>query len=218
MELDEEGAIQPIAERLAACFRAVEAGDVAETGRLLDQEPGLIYGRLQDDSTLLMICAAAGHLDVARLLVERGAEVNATCPNGDTAIYAAASNGHLEAAALLLGHGADQTIRYGNGRWTPMTCAAINGDVAMTRLLMEHWPEGIHQPNGLGQTPVWLAGSSNREAAELVRMLLVAGCDPSIRDESVRVTAVGMARSCHHEACVRVFKVGCSSRPSISVW
>lgn len=57
--------------------------------------------------TALLFAARDGLLDAARLLVEAGADVNATDPNGITPLVMAISNGQLPVARFLIDHGAD---------------------------------------------------------------------------------------------------------------
>lgn len=52
-----------------------------------------------------------GHIQVAALLLERGADVNAKGVFGGTGLHWAAINGHKDAVAFLVAHGADRTIR-----------------------------------------------------------------------------------------------------------
>jgi ankyrin repeat protein len=52
-----------------------------------------------------------GHTDVAKLLLERGADVNAKGILGGTGLHWASINGHKETVVFLLAHGADLTIR-----------------------------------------------------------------------------------------------------------
>ena len=52
-----------------------------------------------------------GHLDVARMLLEHGAEVDAEDHWGKTAYHIALFNGHDEVVQLLLAHGAEARER-----------------------------------------------------------------------------------------------------------
>ena len=61
-----------------------------------------LYGR-----TALMIAAAEGHLDVVRLLVEGGSDLNIVDAEGSTALSLARSYGNLDVAALLEQAGAN---------------------------------------------------------------------------------------------------------------
>src|SRR5690606_29408452 len=59
----------------------------------------------------LHYAAFAGHEDIVRLLIERGADVNALAPNGSTVLMMAAREGHGALAQLLLAHGASPAAR-----------------------------------------------------------------------------------------------------------
>lgn len=60
-----------------------------------------LYGR-----TALMIAATEGHLEIVRLLVEAGSDLNSSDAEGSTALSLARSYGHLDVAALLEAAGA----------------------------------------------------------------------------------------------------------------
>lgn len=89
--------------------------DIDRVRELLDQNPGLA-NRVSEYVTYyigsgapLKNAAASGHLEVVKLLLERGADPNlpeeGIAPHGH-ALYSAAANGHHEIARLLLEHGA----------------------------------------------------------------------------------------------------------------
>lgn len=60
-------------------------------------------------NTPLGVAAAYGRTDTARLLLDAGADVNATNEWGATALLLAVRSGNFETAALLLRRGADPT-------------------------------------------------------------------------------------------------------------
>lgn len=60
--------------------------------------------------------SAGGGFEIARLLVEAGADVNASHQGGFTPLHAAAMTGQLELAKLLLERGADKAARADDGR------------------------------------------------------------------------------------------------------
>ncbi len=57
--------------------------------------------------TPLIYAAARNRVDIARLLIAKGANVNAAAENGTTALMMAAREGQLPILLLLLEHGAD---------------------------------------------------------------------------------------------------------------
>jgi ankyrin repeat protein len=66
---------------------------------------------------------APGGLEVARLLIDAGAEINRACEHGRTALQIAAAWGHLDVVQQLIEHGADPTMRDDEGM-TPAMIAA----------------------------------------------------------------------------------------------
>ena len=66
----------------------------------------------------------ANGLDVARALIEAGADVNRQCEHGRTALHMAAAWAHLEVVMFLMDNGADPTIRDVEG----MTPARVTRD------------------------------------------------------------------------------------------
>jgi ankyrin repeat protein len=79
--------------------------------------------------------AAAGrHGDVSRLLVERGADVNAAQEQGFTPLHAAAQNGDADLVAVFLAAGADKDARLDDGR-TAADVALEAGHEGLAELL-----------------------------------------------------------------------------------
>src|SRR5262245_39718203 len=94
---------------------AASVGDLGRVRELLDADPSLA-NRVSEYVTYyigsgapLKNAAARGHLEVVKLLLERGADPNlpeeGIAPHGH-ALYSAVYNGHYEIARVLLEHGA----------------------------------------------------------------------------------------------------------------
>jgi ankyrin repeat protein len=69
---------------------------------------------------------APSGLEVARLLINAGAEINRACEHGRTALQMAAAWGHLDVVQLLIQHGADPTIRDDEGMTPAMIASRSN--------------------------------------------------------------------------------------------
>ena len=91
--------------------------------------------------TILMIVAGQGKWDLAKVLVESGANVNATDVHGDTALMEACREGHLNIVELLIEHGANlnAAVNVGVGQgYTPLIYAAESGHVNVVKCLLKH--------------------------------------------------------------------------------
>jgi ankyrin repeat protein len=72
--------------------------------------------------TALMWAASEGHADVVRVLLDRGADPNATSRSGNTALHIATMRGWTQVIELLAEHGAALDVRNARGR-TPLDLA-----------------------------------------------------------------------------------------------
>ena len=89
----------------------------------------------------MMVAALGSHIDVMRLLLERGAEMDMTESYGNTALMFACYEGHIDAARLLLGRGADITRAATSGPGHGMDALALAKHAkraAVVALLEEH--------------------------------------------------------------------------------
>ena len=72
--------------------------------------------------------------DIARILIEHGADVNGKAANDLTALHTAAARGNIEAAKLLLDHGADINAASAD-RKTPLAYAEERNHPDMVEFL-----------------------------------------------------------------------------------
>ena len=77
-----------------------------------------------------------GHVDVARLLLDKGAEVDRANVGGVTPLWIACSEGHVNAVRLLLKRGAEVDRAIVDGM-TPLRIACQEGHVDVAQLLVE---------------------------------------------------------------------------------
>jgi uncharacterized protein len=85
--------------------------------------------------TPLHSAAAAKEIEIARLLIASGADVNTRqAESGFTPLHEAAANGNIEFATLLIEHGADINARMNDGK-TPLAFALERKQDAMAEFL-----------------------------------------------------------------------------------
>lgn len=182
-------------------WTAVEEDDEEEVSKLLDANPTVLEGR-DKGSNFVHLAAEYGRLGVLRLLVEKGANIDAG--RRHNALHGAARKGHEEVMAFLLSKGAraDKTNLVGA---TPLMLASGSGHVGVVRMLLQHVGEqGLATRHYFGGTALHMAAEGGRQ--EVVKYLLVAGAQTTIRDNEGR-TPRTVAEEAAFPGCVRVFDV-----------
>jgi len=124
-------------------FEAAAVGRVDRLRTLLDEDATLANAWAEDGFQPLGLASFFGHADAARLLVERGAEVNSASRNDlkvmplHSAVAEKDPEIRYEIAKLLLEHGADPNARQQDD-FTPLMAADQQGDDRLRALLVEH--------------------------------------------------------------------------------
>jgi uncharacterized protein len=124
-------------------FEAAAVGRTDRLRELLDQDSSLANAWADDGFQPLGLASFFGHVEAARLLVERGAEVNSSSKNDMKVmpLHSAAATGdantRYELAKLLLEYGADPNAVQ-QDEYTPLMAADQHGDQRLRDLLVEH--------------------------------------------------------------------------------
>ena len=168
---------------------AVNYGKTGEVRRLLSSgmvdvnyigdDVGVGPVPINEKRTPLNIAASGGHMDITRLLIENGADINMATSDGWTPLHSAAWKGIKDVVRFLLQSGADPKRLTDTGQ-TALHLAAmggycqvvngrlLSGSKEVAKLLLEHEadPKAV---NHQGETPYQLAISfGDKDVAQLL--------------------------------------------------
>ncbi|WP_157651204.1 ankyrin repeat domain-containing protein [Dechloromonas denitrificans] len=126
----------------------------------------------------LMIGAWEGNLELMRLFISRGADINRLNANGETAIALAAWRGNQEAVKWLLERGA--RINAPERQWSALHYAVFAGHAQVTDYLIEQGAD-IDARSTNGSSVLMMAIYEGRE--DLARKLIEKGADRTPRND-----------------------------------
>jgi hypothetical protein len=134
-----------------ALISAAEDGDARRAEEILDRDPYLLDHPDKLGLTPLMVAARNGRTDVLKVLIQRGADVNAkwrAYDSGDgqwNALHIAASRGQVGAAQLLIAAGTEVNAKTLRGE-TPLDVAVRYGRRELAEVLRAHGGVSGKQP------------------------------------------------------------------------
>jgi ankyrin repeat protein len=117
--------------------KAVRKNDLRLVQLLLDYGAE-VDGTDEYEETPLYTAAYAGYTEIAELLLQANANVNARVANGGSIIYAACMKNKPETVKLLLSHSADIHLSTYNRNWSPLEAAFDYPEIV--ELLVKHRP------------------------------------------------------------------------------
>ena len=179
--------------------QAASAGDVASVRRELGNgaDPNQ---KNPDRLTPLHVAARRSHLEIARLLLQKGADPNRRQDGTAlTPLHLAVEHQHEEVIRLLLEEGANPNLvaRSGKGRTlVPLQSAARSGDGEIARLLLRYGARLGGRCSGCGSQLLHLAARTGH--AGLARLLLAQGIDPTTPQDGLRPAQIA-TRHGHQE-------------------
>jgi ankyrin repeat protein len=161
-----------------------------------------IFGR-----TPLLYGCEKGHLGVVRVLARHmgGDGLKERYAGAKTVLHWAAFRGHEEVVALLIGMGAQANSRDAFSK-TPLMLACEKGHIGVVRMLPQHTgKEGLKEKDANGRTVLhWVVEKGYHEA---VKILLLAGADPTITDNEGRTPRALAEGEVERAGCVAAFEV-----------
>ncbi|RSL38033.1 hypothetical protein CEP53_015244, partial [Fusarium sp. AF-6] len=187
----------------SALDMAVERGMLWAVRRLLDYE-------LQDKSILaevdgdgrqaLHLACLNGHRDIAALLLDQGAAIEATQSFGATPLDEACWKGHTAVVELLLSrHAKTQVID--NDGWSPIRSATQFERKDIVKVLLETDDANVNLADTDGETPLHVASRKGYDA--IITQLLKHKADVNVLDGQKR-TPVMLASQNGHDTCVKI--------------
>ncbi len=167
-----------------AFLQAVRDGDRAAADAAVTAHPEWVNEIIGPwECPPIHYAADGGHADIVRLLIERGADVNAHHPRYRWyPLHEAANQGHADVAALLLDHGAEVNPA-NHDALTPLLMAAAEGRRDVVVLLIERGAP-IDQA-GTGRWTL-LHEAAARGDADITELLLERGLTVDVRCEDGR--------------------------------
>ena len=153
-----------------------------------------------DNLTPLHLAARQGHLEIARLLLEKGADPNRRQDaTARTPLHLAVQHQNEQVTKLLLERGANPNLvaRYGKGETlVPLQLAARSGDGEIARLLLRYGARLGGRCSERGPQLLHLAARTGH--AGLARLLLTQGIDPTTPQDGLRPARIA-TRHGHQE-------------------
>lgn len=149
---------------------ASAAGDLTRVREFVDANAIPANSSSADGFPAFALACFFGHLDIARYLADKGANIHAAATNGTgyNALTAAVTAGHTEIVKYLLKHGLDPNYRYGPG-YTPLLAGAANGHLEIVKLLLASGADPAATADD-GKTALAIATERNHaDVAEFLR-------------------------------------------------
>ena len=196
-------ATQPLGAQ--TIFDAAREGDVDTVRGLLEADPQLSHATDDDIRTALHYAASYGHDEVATILLNTGAEIDAREEDGETPLHYAAWRSELETGRLLIGSGADLEVGNAYERTPLLIVARETGNVGMARLLIDAGAE-VNARDRSDWSSLDLAAW--RGFAELVSLLLDNGAELSPADSRLGQAVAMFAAD---KGLVRLFNLSVDS-------
>ncbi len=138
-----------------------------------DEYENEFHGGHSDDLPPLLEASSDGNLQIVKMLIDQGADVNMVVSGDGTALLMAIQHTHFKTAELLLVHGADPNLGSKPDGY-PLLIAVASGDLELVQLLVEKGAEVDKDFLGDGNAIIIASKQGN---LEMVKVLIALGAN-----------------------------------------
>lgn len=185
-------------------YEACKRGDLSTVGRLLKNNPSLLYMTNEHGEGLLHFAAWGGDVELIEMLINRGLNIDQKTDGGWTPLLYAVNFRKEKAALMLLDKGAKPGIRNVWGQ-TPLLFASGAGMEAVVRRILKTGVD-LNVKDATGQAPLHRAAS--RGKVNIVDLLLKNGADIHSRDDGGETPLIKAAMAGRNETFNFLLKRG----------
>lgn len=163
------------------------------------------------NTKILMLVISKKNINLLRLILEKGIDINTRDDQGDTLLMNAVKEGNKEITKLLISEGADVKAKTENG-FTALIYASLHGNLEMIDILVDK--SNIDETNSSGKSALMIASENGYK--DLVELFLSKGSDLDKKDED-SFTAQQLAYKNRHKEIVEILKVAKSKKDEKSI-
>ena len=207
---------QEISEKQKQLWEATKANDSAKVSILVREGVDLNFGDEKENRTPLMIAAANGNLELMKLFLEKGAEVDAVDKNGTTAIYYAILRNKPAAVKFLIEKNTDINHK-STTDLTPLMGAARMKRAEIIPILLKAGAK-INEQNQSKITALHFAVASGDK--ETVKAILKGKPDINLKDKrgaTPIVTAISRGGYSSYETVPMLLELGANPNDTDSM-
>jgi ankyrin repeat protein len=150
---------------------------------------------------LLYYASWYGYRDFVELFIQKGADANSK-NWGESPSHYAVWGGHADILELLLAHGADPDVK-DRWAWSLLHHTAGSGSTDMTRLLLDNGADVNAKTDKGGETP--LHGAVEKGHAAVAKLLIIHGADVNAKDNQSQ-TPLSLAKDKGHTKIVELLR------------
>ncbi|XP_028716708.1 ankyrin repeat and SOCS box protein 3 isoform X4 [Peromyscus maniculatus bairdii] len=148
----------------------------------------------------LHLAVSQGHWKITQILLEAGADPNATTLEETTPLFLAVESGRIDVLKLLLQHGANVNGFHSMCGWNSLHQASFQGNAEIIKLLLKNGADRECQDD-FGITPVFVAAQYGK--LESLNILILSGANINCQ-ASDKATPLFIAAQEGHIKCVEL--------------